>query len=406
MALSDKTVQFAARAALVAVAALGLGACSRSQHITDDIAGPGRHGAGTQVVAGCPTLTANTLNTADVFNTESGLVSKFKLGRLRIESIGDIAVPSILSMGACAAADIPTISVIGGHANVFLSGTTNSITTSGNRLTFGSLLFAGTNVEPGTVFASDAEGNVLQIIWPQLAGLGTGSPIVRVQLARWNAAVVDANTALDVTFDLTFQQDGTQQTIKGSVQGVSTNGTPVVSGGGAIAPCPATLGAGGAVVALSSGIKQFRSNRLRFEIIGDVANGAMGAAGACAAADAPTIHFTGGSANMTRAGTNTSVTSTGSALTFGSLLFPGALLEPGVVIAAGANGSVLQIIWPALAGLPPGPPVLRFQQAKWNAWILAGRSVDVSLRFDGTGPDGKPAVFTATANNIVIPQMR
>ena len=406
MTRSNQKLQFTVRAALVVVAALGLGACSRSQHVTDDIAGPGRHGAGSQVVAGCPTLNANTVNTADAFNTETGLVPQFRSNRLRLETIGDIAVPTILSMGSCVASDIPTINVIGGHANVFISGTTNSITTSGNRLTFGPLLFAGTNVEPGTVFTQDGEGNVLQIIWPQLSGVGTGSPIVRVQLARWNSAMVGGGASLDVTWDLTFQADGVQQTVKGSCQGMNTNGVPVATGGGAIAPCPTTLGAGGNVTNVLASIVQFRSKRLRFEIQGDLANGSINGSGGCAAADAPTIHFTGGSANMTRAGSNTSVTSTGAAMNFGTLLFPGTLLEPGVVIATDANKNVLQIIWPALSGLPPGPPILRFQQTTWNAWIQAGRAVDVSLRFNATGPDGKPVVFNATAKNIVVPVQR
>ena len=405
MTLSDKKVQFSVRTALVVVAALGLGACGRSQHVTDDVAGPGRHGAGTQVVAGCPTLVANTLATADAVNIEVGSVPKFFPGRLRIEVVGDIAVPTILSMGPCVAADIPTINLLGGHANVFVSGTTNSITTTGNRLTFGPLLFPGTNVEPGTVLTSDAEGNVLQIIWPQLAGIGVGSPRIRIQLAKWNTAMTTPGTKLDIAFDFTFSQDGVQQNIKGQCAALPLDGTAVVPGGAAIAPCPLTLGAGGTVSNVLAGIVQFRSNRLRFELRGDVASGAINASGACAAADAPTIHFTGGSANMTRAGSNISVTSTGSALTFGPLLVP-ITLEPGVVLAADASGNVLEIIWPGLAGLPPGPPIMRFQQSRWNSWILTGRSVDVALKFNAVGPNGLPASFTATANNILIPQQR
>ena len=75
MTLSDKKVQLTVLAALVLAAALGVGACSRSQHVIDDVAGPGRHGAGTQIVSGCPTLNANTLNTADGFNLETGSVA-------------------------------------------------------------------------------------------------------------------------------------------------------------------------------------------------------------------------------------------------------------------------------------------------------------------------------------------
>src|SRR5207302_3889736 len=124
---------------VLAGAALVIGGCSRSGHI-DSLSGPGRHGVGPQVVAGCPTLNENTLNTADPMIVETGAVPQFRSNRLRVDLTGDIAVPSIASMGSCAAADIPTITFVGGHANVFLSGTNNSVTTTGARLTFGALL--------------------------------------------------------------------------------------------------------------------------------------------------------------------------------------------------------------------------------------------------------------------------
>ncbi len=174
--------------ALAAVAALG--ACSRAQHVTDALNGPGRTGAGTQGAAGCPTLVANDINTAFNFNTEFGAVASFRPGiRLRIETVGDAAEISMLACGQCAANDIPTINFIGGHANVFLSGTSQSITTAGERLTFGRLAFLGTNIEPGIIIAFDSQGNVLEIIWPALAGLPPGPPRLRLQLARWSAWV-------------------------------------------------------------------------------------------------------------------------------------------------------------------------------------------------------------------------
>ncbi len=406
MKLSYFSRSLSLRATLALAAVLGLGACSRTQHVTDSVSGPGRVGAGTQVVAGCPTLVANTLNTADAFSVEVGLVPRVTAKSLRIETAGDIAVPTLQSMGGCAAADIPSINFIGGHANVFVSGTTSSITTSGARLTFGALLFPGTALEPGVVVANDAEGNVLEIIWPELAGTGIGSPIVRVQLARWNSALITPTTKLDVTWDLTAAQDGIQQSIKGTCEAIPMDGTPVIPGGGSITPCPATLGGNATVTPLLASIVQFRSKRVRFEMQGDVLNGAINASGACAAADLPSIRFTGGSGNMLQAGTATSVTGTGSALAFGALLFPGTLLEPGVVVAQDANKNVLEIVWPGLAGLPPGAPILRLQLAKWSSWVKTGRSVDVRMRFDAIGPDGVPASFTANANGIVIPQQK
>ena len=404
MTLSAKKFLVPTQAVIVLGLALGLGACSRVQDLSSPTAG--RSGAGEQVVAGCPTLVGNTLNTADAFTTETGAVVSATANRIRIETVGDIVSPTMLSMGPCAAADIPSINFIGGHANVFLNGTTTSVTTTGGPLTFGALLFPGALLEPGIVIANDAQGNVLEIIWPEMAGVGIGSPIVRVQLAAWNQALVTPASKLDVTWDLTVEQDGVQQFIKGHCEGMPMDGTAVIPGGAAITPCPATLGGGGDVVNALASVVQFRSKRIRFEAVGDVAAGTINAAGSCAASDAATIHFVGGSANVFQAGTATSVTSTGGALTFGALLFPGALLEPGVVVANDANKNVLEIIWPGLSGLPPGPPILRLQLARWNSWIRTGRAIDVRMRFDAVGPDGLPASFNVAANNVVLPQQR
>lgn len=404
MTLSAKKFLVPTQAVLALGLALSLGACSRVQDLSSPAAG--RNGAGTQVVAGCPTLVGNTLNTADAFTVESGAVVAANATRIRIETVGDIATPTMLSMGACAAADIPSINFVGGHANVFLNGTTTSVTTTGAGLTFGALLFPGSLLEPGVVVANDAQGNVLEIIWPELSGVGVGSPIVRVQLAAWNQALVTPASKLDVTWDMVVEQDGVQQFIKGHCEGMAMDGTPVIPGGAAITPCPATLGAGGDVVNVLAGVVQFRGKRIRFEAQGDVASGAINASGSCAANDLPTIRYVGGSANVFQAGTTTSVTGTGAALSFGALLFPGALLEPGVVVANDANKNVLEIIWPGLAGLPPGPPILRLQLAKWNSWIRPGRAIDVRMTFNALGPDGLPAAFNVAANNVVLPQQR
>ena len=64
-------------------------------------------------------------------------LQRIDIGPVRVS--GDIAVPSVAAMGGCAATDIPSINFIAGHANVFLSGTTLSVTTTGTRLTFGPL---------------------------------------------------------------------------------------------------------------------------------------------------------------------------------------------------------------------------------------------------------------------------
>ena len=395
------------RAVVIVAMALTLGACSRTQHITDSISGPAsiRVGAGTDVVAGCPTLIANTPATASAFVTAVAMVPRFNTKNIRIEAPGDIAaLPSIDAMGPCATSAVPSINFLGGHANVFLSGTTTSIS---GALTFGPLLFPGAALEPGVVVAQDANKNVLEIIWPQLAGTGIGAPIVRIQLAKWNTTLVSPASKIDIVWDMVVQQDAVQQFITGHCELIPMDGTAVIPGGLALPPCPATLAGGGAVVTQLASIPRWTAKALRAEIVGDVLAGTIGASGPCAAAAIPSIAFTGGTGSMKLSGTNTSVTSTGGTLTFGALLFPGFALEPGVVVASDRDKNVLEIVWPGLAGFAPGPPILRFQLAKWNTTAaVAGRSVDIALRFNAVGPDGLPAAFLASATGVVIPAQK
>ena len=93
-------------------------------------------------------------------------------------------------------------------------------------------------------------------------------------------------------------------------------------------------------------------------------------------------------------------------LTFPALVFPGLALEAGVVIANDANKNVLEIIWPGLAGLAPGPPILRLQLARWTAAAVPGRKVDFAMRFNAIGPDGLPASFTASATGVTLPAIQ
>ena len=399
----DSVVSSSLRAALVLGLALSLGACSRSQQITSPSSGSGRDGAGQQAGGGCPTLIGNTLATADPFITESALCSSFIPGRMRLETMGDIAGGLINAAGPCAAVDAPTINVLGGHANVVINGASQSITTSGSRLTFGALVSPGQFIEPGVVLANDAEGNVLEIIWPALNGLGAGAPIVRVQLAQYNQALITPSTKVDVSWDLTLEQDGVWQSIQGGCAAIPLTGAMVTPNAAPVTPCPASLGAGGTIINATASIVQYKSKRLRFEASGDVAGGVVDAAGRCAAADVPTIQFVGGTANMLQAGTNISVTPQGAECSFGALLFPGVLLEPGVVVANDANKNVLEIIWPGLAGLGAGQPIFRTQFNGNNAWIATGKKVDFRMRFDAIGPDGQPASFNVVANNVTIP---
>ncbi len=322
---------------------------------------------------------------------------------MRLETMGDIAGGLINAAGPCASADVPTINVLGGHANVVVHGTSQSLTTTGERLTFGALVSPGQFVEPGVILANDAEGNVFEIIWPALAGLGNGAPIVRVQLAQYNRALVTPSTKVDVSWDLTLEQDGVWQSIQGGCAGIPLDGTMITPNAAPLAPCPASLNGGGTISNLTANIVQYKSKRLRFEATGDIAGGILDAAGRCAASDVPSVLFTGGEANMLQAGTNISVTPQGAPAQFGALLFPGVLLEPGIVVANDANKNVLEIIWPGLAGLGAGQPILRAQFNGNHAWIATGKKVDIRMRFDAIGPDGQSAAFNVVANNVTIP---
>ncbi|HEY6195085.1 MAG TPA: hypothetical protein VI504_08595 [Candidatus Eisenbacteria bacterium] len=173
--------------------------------------------------------------------------------------------------------------------------------------------------------------------------------------------------------------------------------------GGSANPCVSLTGLGGTVVNASAGIVQFRATRLRIDVTGDVAAGTINTTGTCAATTAPAVSYFSGTGSLVLGGSATSVTASGGALTFGPLLFPGLALEPGVVLATDANGNVLEIIWPALAGLPAGPPVLRFQLAHWSAAVQTGAVLDATMQFNAMAPDGTTAAFNVAANGLVVP---
>lgn len=387
--------------------ALGLGACSRSGQVIAPAADSAKKlgGLGRDIPVECPTWSANTADSALDYVVLSGMVPSYTSRRIRFEMFGDIASPTVQNMGPCVATETPAIRFTSGHANVFLNGTTQSITFTGQQLTFGELLYPGALLEKGVVVANDAEGNVLEVIWPDLAGTGIGAPIVRVQLARWNLNLVTTSQTYDVVWDMVAEQAGVPLFFKGHAERLNLSGSAVPqAGSGSLSPCPQTLAAtSDTVITQLAGIVQFRTGRLRAEIIGDVPTGTIEASGACAAADPGTIIYTGGAANVFRAGTNTSVTVTGGEFTFNQLLFPGLVLEPGVVVASDSRKNVLEIVWPAMVGLPPGPPILRLQLTNWNSWVIPGKRVDVTMRFNAIGNDGISASYLALGKNILVP---
>jgi hypothetical protein len=400
---SNPSFTWSLRAAVILAMAVTLGACSRSQNVSEAVSGPVRVGSGESVVAGCPTLLQNTPATASEFQAAVGSVPSLTSKRLRIETPGDILdLPSIDQMGPCMSTGTASMFVIGGHANVFISGTTTSIS---GPMTFGALPSGAPIGEQGVVVGQDALGNVLEIIWPALAGTGVGAPIVRIQLAQWNRNIVTTSTKLDIQWDMVFAQDAVTHYVTGKAAGIPTNGTAVILNAPAPPPCPATLGGGGVVINQFASVPRWTAKALRAEIVGDVALGTINAVGPCAASATPSVSFTGGTGSMKLSGTNTSVAQSAT-LTFGPLLFPGIALEPGVVVASDNNKNILEIVWPGLAGLAPGPPILRFQLARWTSAAQPGRSVDIALRYNAVGADGVPASFTASANGLLLPAIK
>lgn len=170
-------------------------------------------------------------------------------------------------------------------------------------------------------------------------------------------------------------------------------------------PCASLTGLGGTVLKQSSGFVSFRVGRLRYEATGDVASGAIQTSALCTASATPAVTYIGGTANVTLAGTNTSVV--GGPLSFPTLLW-GGLAEPGVIIVNDAAGNVLEIVWPSLdPTLPPGPPILRLQLASYNAAaVVQGVALDVHFTYQAQAPDGSIATFTVDAPATVVPALR
>ena len=152
----------------------------------------------------------------------------------------------------------------------------------------------------------------------------------------------------------------------------------------------------------SADIKQFRSTRLRFDLVGDVPLNWINAMGNCAVAGVPTVSFVSGTANVTFTGTGLPVSVTGAPLSFGPLAVP-VPVEAGTVLATDAAGNVLQVVWPLLAGLPAGPPVLRLNMVQWSPAVATGGLLNATLTFVARGADGSTATFTATGTGMPVP---
>jgi hypothetical protein len=163
-------------------------------------------------------------------------------------------------------------------------------------------------------------------------------------------------------------------------------------------------GLGGALVLTSATVPQFRTGRLRVDLVGDMPLGWVNAIGGCTTSATPSVSFISGTCNVTLTGSTNSVIP-GGALTFAPLTSP-VPAEPGVVLATDAAGNVLQIIWPALAGLPPGPPTFRTNLVAWTTAVRAGVKLDATLTFTARTPNGATATFTARGTNMSVPTFR
>jgi len=166
-------------------------------------------------------------------------------------------------------------------------------------------------------------------------------------------------------------------------------------------PCVSMKGLGGSMSVTAAAVPQFRANRLRIELTGDIGTGTINAMGPCTTRTPPPVSFISGTGDVHISGSGRSGTTTGAALSFGALLpVPG---EAGVVLASDTLGNVLEVIWPALAGAPPGPPILRLQLAVYSAAVQTGVSLDVDLMIVARAPDGTTATFTAHGSRIAVP---
>ena len=162
-------------------------------------------------------------------------------------------------------------------------------------------------------------------------------------------------------------------------------------------PCTSLTGMGGAVAPVTAGIVQFRAVRTRIEVSGDVASGAINLLGPCSSLLAPAVTFVSGSATLSKG--------TVRALTFGAALSGAPIGEPGVVVATDAVGNVLEIVWPALAGVGVGAPILRLQLVGTNG-LKTGDLVTATMTFVARTANGTTATFTALGSNMAVPALQ
>jgi len=258
----------------------------------------------------------------------------------------------------------------------------------------------------GLVPASVIAGNGSQGAVTLTAAAPAGGALVALSSSDAALVGVPANVnvaggATSATFAVTTTPSaaGGKITVTATYLSTSKSATLAVA---ASDPCASVTGLGGDALISSATVPQFRTGRLRIDLVGDVSGRWINAMGGCTASAAPAVSIVSGTGDVILGGA--SVTSASGPLTFGPLAVPPA--EAGTVLATDAAGNVLQIIWPALAGLPAGPPVMRMNLASWSAAVQTGVSLDATMTFNVRSADGSTATFTAHGTGMIVPTFR
>jgi len=184
--------------ACVSALALALAACSRSN--VDSLAGPGReiaHDRRAGIELPPPVLVAPTATPCASLTGLGGSVAgtsnvvQFRATRLRIETVGDVTGGTLQAMSSCALGTVPSITIVSGKG---------TISKGGFNLAFGAMTPAVG--EAGALLATDAAGNVLELIWPTIATpTKPGPPIVRLQVV--NTSAFSTGDVIRATMQLT-----------------------------------------------------------------------------------------------------------------------------------------------------------------------------------------------------------
>jgi len=396
---------------VLAVAALG--ACSRDPHVTSSLTGPGQPAEPFRAVKPPPTVGFKSFSITPT--SVAGGASA--AGSLRLSSTAPTGGTVVTLASSDAAAQVPaSITIPAGQATGSFTVTTVAVATNHTATITAT---AGTSTASVTMTVNAPTITSVALAPASItAGAGSTGTVTLSAAAAAGGAVIALSSSLpasaSVPATVTVPAGASTATfavstvpavsassaiITGSLNGLSRTATLAIA---ASDPCVSVNKLGGAVVIATQDVKQFRTGRLRVDLTGDVPLAWINAMGTCATSAAPPVAFVSGTGNMTLAGTATSVTGTGAPLAFGPLAVP-IPAEAGTVLATDAAGNTLQIIWPALAGLPAGPPVLRLQLTSWNPAVISGTSLDCDLTFTARTADGATATFTAHGAGMPVP---